>query len=97
MSSDANAQSTGSIMSQPAADLAPPKDDPFTIEQLKHFDGATLDIPIYVAIKGSLQLWSITAKDSFITTRDRDSLRRFSEEKHIWTRMLIPLLYWQRC
>jgi hypothetical protein len=55
MSSDNNAQSTGSIMSQPATDLAPPKDDPFTAEQLKQFDGATPDTPIYVAIKGPLR------------------------------------------
>lgn len=40
-------------MSQPATDLAPPKDDPITVEQLKQFDGATVDTPIYVAIKGS--------------------------------------------
>ena len=52
MSND-NAQSTGSIMSQPATNLAPPKEDPFTAEQLKQFDGATPDTPIYVAIKGS--------------------------------------------
>lgn len=53
MSNNNNAQSTGSIMSQPATDLAPPKDDPMTVEQLKQFDGATVDTPIYVAIKGS--------------------------------------------
>ncbi|KAF8517622.1 progesterone binding protein [Gautieria morchelliformis] len=41
-------------MSQPATELAPPKDDPFTVEQLKHFDGATPDTPIYVAIKGKV-------------------------------------------
>jgi membrane-associated progesterone receptor component len=34
------------------ADLGPPKDDPFTLEQLKAFDGSDPERPIYVAIKG---------------------------------------------
>ena len=46
-------------MSPPAKTLAPPKDDLFTSEQLEHFNGATLDTPIYVAIKGSFAAWSI--------------------------------------
>ena len=38
---------------QPArTDLAPPKDDPFTQEQLREFDGSDPEKPIYVAIKG---------------------------------------------
>ncbi|KAI0088119.1 progesterone binding protein [Irpex rosettiformis] len=40
---------------QPArTDLAPPKDDPFTLQQLKEFDGSDTDKPIYVAIKGTV-------------------------------------------
>lgn len=39
-------------MSPPRSDLAPPKDDPFTLEQLKVYDGKTEGKPIYVAIKG---------------------------------------------
>ncbi|KAA1475088.1 progesterone binding protein [Dentipellis sp. KUC8613] len=35
-------------------DLAPPKDDPFTLEQLKIFDGSDEYKPIYVAIKGTV-------------------------------------------
>ncbi|KAI0784721.1 progesterone binding protein [Abortiporus biennis] len=35
-------------------DLAPPKDDPFTLQQLKEFDGSTPDKAIYVAIKGTV-------------------------------------------
>ncbi|KAI0743671.1 cytochrome b5-like heme/steroid binding domain-containing protein [Daedaleopsis nitida] len=40
---------------QPAKDdLAPPKDDSFTLEQLKAFDGSDPSKPIYVAIKGTV-------------------------------------------
>jgi hypothetical protein len=44
----------GSVMSAPRTDLAPPRDDPFTLEQLKEYDGKTQGKPIYVAVKGSL-------------------------------------------
>ena len=40
------------VMQPPRPDLAPPKDDPFTTEQLKQFDGTDPTKPIYVAIKG---------------------------------------------
>jgi len=40
------------IMQAPRDDLAPPKDDPFTLEQLKQYDGSDPAKPIYVAIKG---------------------------------------------
>ncbi|KAJ7582161.1 cytochrome b5 [Mycena floridula] len=43
-----------SIMQPAAVDLLPPKDDPFTVEQLKEFDGQTAGKPIYVAIKGTI-------------------------------------------
>ncbi|EMD33733.1 hypothetical protein CERSUDRAFT_56375 [Gelatoporia subvermispora B] len=40
---------------QPAkTDLEPPKDDPFTLEQLKEFDGSDPSKPIYVSIKGTI-------------------------------------------
>ncbi|EIN09923.1 cytochrome b5, partial [Punctularia strigosozonata HHB-11173 SS5] len=32
----------------------PPKDDPYTLEQLKEFDGSDPSKPIYVAIKGDV-------------------------------------------
>ena len=33
-------------------DLAPPKDDPFTTEDLKQYDGTDSSKPILVAVKG---------------------------------------------
>ncbi|TCD66309.1 hypothetical protein EIP91_001555 [Steccherinum ochraceum] len=45
---------TKSIMQPPRTDLAPPKDDPFKLEQLKEFNGADASKPIYVAIKGTV-------------------------------------------
>ncbi|KAJ3931259.1 MAG: cytochrome b5-like heme/steroid binding domain-containing protein [Lentinula lateritia] len=40
---------------QPArADLLPPKDDPFTLEELKKYDGTVEGMPIYVSIKGDV-------------------------------------------
>ena len=41
------------IMQPPKVDLAPPKDDPFTTEALKAYDGTDPSKPIYVAIKGA--------------------------------------------
>lgn len=49
----APAQTTTSIMQAPSDNLAPPKDDPFTVEQLKQYDGSDPSKPIYVAIKGA--------------------------------------------
>ncbi|KAF8882711.1 cytochrome b5 [Infundibulicybe gibba] len=40
-----------SIMQPPREDLAPPKDDPFTPEQLQQYNGSDPSKPIYVAIK----------------------------------------------
>ncbi len=45
-----------SVMQPAQTDLAPPKDDPFTLEQLKEFDGTDPTKPIYVAIKGAYPL-----------------------------------------
>jgi membrane-associated progesterone receptor component len=44
-----------SIMQAARDDLAPPKDDPITTEQLKQYDGSDPTKPIYVAIKGTLR------------------------------------------
>ena len=41
-----------SVMQAAREDLAPPKDDPFTTEQLKLYDGSDSTKAIYVAIKG---------------------------------------------
>ncbi|KAG5724086.1 putative steroid-binding protein 3 [Termitomyces sp. T112] len=43
-----------SIMQPARDDLAPPKDDPYTTEELKKYDGSTPGLPIYVAIKGTI-------------------------------------------
>ncbi|KAI0044434.1 progesterone binding protein [Auriscalpium vulgare] len=42
------------MMQAPRDDLAPPKEDPFTQEQLKQYDGSDPSKPIYVAIKGTV-------------------------------------------
>lgn len=44
---------SSTVMQPPQTDLAPPKDDPFTVEQLKQYDGSDPSKPIYVAIKGA--------------------------------------------
>ena len=42
------------IMSAPRSDLVPPKDDTYTSEELRKYDGTDPTLPIYVAIKGML-------------------------------------------
>ncbi|KAJ6573150.1 cytochrome b5 [Mycena vulgaris] len=49
-----------SIMQAAKDDLAPPKDDPFTLAQLKEFDGSDSSKPIYVSIKGTV--FDVSAK-----------------------------------
>ncbi|KAJ7657281.1 cytochrome b5 [Mycena polygramma] len=49
-----------SIMQAPRDDLAPPKDDPFMLAQLKEFDGSDPSKPIYVSIKGTV--FDVSAK-----------------------------------
>lgn len=44
------------IMQAERSDLAPPRDDPFTLEQLKAFDGSDEAKPLYVSIKGTCAL-----------------------------------------
>ncbi|KAF7362611.1 putative steroid-binding protein 3 [Mycena venus] len=53
-------QPVKSIMQAPKDDLAPPKDDPFTLAQLKEFDGSDPSKPIYVSIKGTV--FDVSAK-----------------------------------
>ncbi|KAL1692944.1 cytochrome b5 [Schizophyllum commune] len=50
----APAQQPKSIMQAENPNLAPPKDDPFTLEDLKAFDGTDPSKPIYVSIKGTV-------------------------------------------
>ncbi|KAJ7090752.1 cytochrome b5-like heme/steroid binding domain-containing protein [Mycena belliarum] len=47
-------------MQPPRTDLLPPKDDPFTLAQLKAFSGADPSQPIYVSIKGTV--FDVSAK-----------------------------------
>ncbi|KAJ7648516.1 cytochrome b5-like heme/steroid binding domain-containing protein [Mycena rosella] len=49
-----------SIMQPARTDLAPPKDDPFTLAQLAPFDGSDPSKPIYVSIKGTV--FDVSAK-----------------------------------
>jgi membrane-associated progesterone receptor component len=55
---DSSTQQTGktggSIMQPPNDTLAPPLDHPYTVEQLKAYDGSDPSKPILVAIKGQL-------------------------------------------
>ncbi|GJJ16226.1 hypothetical protein Clacol_010522 [Clathrus columnatus] len=48
------------VMSAPASDLAPPKDDTFTLEQLAYYNGSDPNTPLYIAIKGTV--FDVTAK-----------------------------------
>ncbi|KAG8864243.1 hypothetical protein FRB96_006064 [Tulasnella sp. 330] len=48
------------IMSPPKADLAPPRSDPFTLQELKRYDGTDASLPIYVSIKGTI--FDVTSK-----------------------------------
>ena len=41
------------IMQPAREDLRPPLDDPYTLEELKQFDGSDPSKPIYVSIKGT--------------------------------------------
>ena len=50
-----------SIMQPERTDLDPPKNDPFTQEQLKAYDGSDPSKPVYVAIKGSFVAFHSTS------------------------------------
>ena len=49
-----------SVMQPAREDLAPPKDDPYTTEQLKQHDGSDPTKSILVAIKGKYYLQSFS-------------------------------------
>ena len=51
------------VMQPENPELAPPRDDPFTAEQLKEFDGSDESKPIYVAIKRSLVPWRSSGRN----------------------------------
>ncbi|KAK4687166.1 membrane-associated progesterone receptor component, partial [Tremellales sp. Uapishka_1] len=54
------AQAAASVMSAPAAELAPPKHDPISPSALAQYDGSDPSKPIYVAIKGDV--YDVSAK-----------------------------------
>ena len=58
-----------SVMQAEKTDLDPPRDDPFTLEQLKEFDGSDPNKPIYVSIKGANQFssFSHSADNRYLT------------------------------
>ncbi|GAA5896857.1 hypothetical protein JCM5296_002574 [Sporobolomyces johnsonii] len=58
---DAAVKAADSLVSKPdQAQLDPPKDTPFTVDELKKYDGSDKDTPIYVAIKG--RIYDVSAK-----------------------------------
>lgn len=64
------------VMQAERTDLAPPKDDPWTQEQLKEFNGSDPNKPIYVAIKGIYKYTIVPTNYSRLT--NRDGVRRVS-------------------
>ena len=56
-------QERATIMAPPAANLKPPKTDPFTLESLRTYDGTDPALPIYVSIKGSSTLLSHVCRE----------------------------------
>lgn len=55
---------TMSGMPPPAANLAPPKDDPISVDELKKCDGSDPDGKIYVAIKVSISTCAQQVEES---------------------------------
>lgn len=53
---DIDEKKSTTIMQPERTDLDPPKDDPFTQEQLKAYNGTDTSKPVYVAIKGTIRL-----------------------------------------
>jgi membrane-associated progesterone receptor component len=51
---DKDEKKNTTMMQPERTDLDPPKDDPFTQEQLKAYDGTDASKPVYVAIKGTV-------------------------------------------
>ncbi|KAN0109759.1 Cytochrome b5-like heme/steroid binding domain containing protein [Russula decolorans] len=51
---DKDEKNNTTMMQPERTDLDPPKDDPFTQEQLKAYGGSDASKPIYVAIKGTV-------------------------------------------
>lgn len=49
---DKDEKKSTTIMQPERTDLDPPKNDPFTQEQLESYDGTDTSKPVYVAIKG---------------------------------------------
>jgi len=87
---------TNTIMQAPREDLIPPKDDPFTLEELKAFDGSDASKPVYVAIKGasSSSLPPSFYPNSYVPTL-RNDFRRVAEARDVRARRVLRGLRWQ--
>jgi hypothetical protein len=91
---------TNTIMQAPREDLPPPKDDPFTSEELKAFDGSDASKPVYVAIKGALSSSSSflplsSYPNSYVPyPTPRNGIRRLAEARHVRARRILRGLRW---
>jgi hypothetical protein len=82
-----------SIMQAPREDLLPPKDEPFTLAQLKAFDGSDPSKPIYVSIKGaSPPPGSYFSEAECVYAWRRHSLRRVHESGRVRRRAVVQHL-----
>lgn len=97
-----------SIMQPERTDLDPPKNDPFTQEQLKAYDGSDPSKPVYVAIKGSSVCFTQSpthfcsspsarsgAYANTYTCICRNGFRRVAEARDVWARRIICDISWQ--
>ena len=77
--------------------LPPPKDEQFTLEDLKKFDGTDASLPIYLSIKGARYLvYSYTPQlTAPIPSYCRHRIRRQCKARDIWARWLVQRLCWQ--
>ena len=100
------------IMQSERTDLAPPKDDPFTQEELRAFDGQDPAKPVYVAIKGTSKptlsplptppLFPISPRHSIPCSEvrlypGRYRVRRVAETRHLRAWWILRALCRQRC
>lgn len=68
---DKDEKKSTSMMQPERTDLEPPKDDPYTQEQLKAYDGTDASKPVYVAIKGIIVYSPFSYYPSFTLTLGR--------------------------
>lgn len=71
---DKDEKKSTTIMQPERTDLDPPKNDPFTQDQLKAYDGTDASKPVYVAIKGIIVC--LTARPTLLLSSLFRSLSR---------------------